>query len=75
MQWPFHPLQEPRNSYLQKVWMKLRRAEPNITGVGTWPLEVWDTAGVHRVGGRSGARDQLPPTPPHSSAHLGVQEF
>lgn len=51
--------------------MELRCADRDAIGVGTSSLEVWDRAGVQRVGRRLRARDQLPPKQPHSSAHLG----
>ena len=53
-----------------KVWLELRCADRDVTGAGTRSHELWDRAGVQRMGGRLRARDQLPPKKLHSSAHL-----
>ncbi len=34
--------------------MKLKCADSDIVGVGRWPLEVWERAGVQRIGRRPG---------------------
>lgn len=65
-----YSLEEPRRGYLLKVWLELRCADRDVTGAGTRSHEVWDRAGVQRMGGRLRARDQLPPKKLHSSAHL-----
>lgn len=45
--------------------MELRCADRDAIGVGTSSLEVWDRAGVQRVGGRLRARDLSSPIPVH----------